>query len=254
MRVEIDPSWLITIFLLSIRVGTLLFMTPIFSGLGGALTLRVLFTFALSTTIVSGMAVTPSNAPLTLGPLLSGALSEIFIGSTLAFGLFAAFGAFAVAGKILDVQSGLGLGTVFDPVNRKESPLFSTILTLLAVTVFFGMDAHLAFLRGVAFSVRQCPPGSGMSMLTVEAVVRQFGLMFSLGTALIAPVMFCLLLAETGFAIMSRFLPQMNVFVINIPIKLFITFGTLALTIGTLAPTMARVYASIFTFWEKVLS
>jgi flagellar biosynthetic protein FliR len=115
------------------------------------------------------------------------------------------------------------------------------------------MDGHHAFLRGIAFSVQQLPLGAGISVVAAEAMIRQFGLMFSLGAALIAPVMFCLFLVESGLAVLSRVLPQMNVFIVTMPVKIFAGVTVFALTIGALAPAMGRVYAAIFNYWDQVL-
>jgi flagellar biosynthetic protein FliR len=78
--------------------------------------------------------------------------------------------------------------------------------------------------------------------------------MFSLGVALIIPVMLCLLLTETALSIMSRVLPQMNIFIVGVPVKIVAALALFAITIGGLSPVMARIYASIFTYWEQVLS
>lgn len=253
MAIDVDPIWAMGVYLLALRLGVVLVMTPIFSSLTGLVTVRVLFTLALSVLLVSGLELRSMNTPLSIGPVIAASLAELLVGATLAFGVFAAFGAFSVAGKVLDIQSGFGIGSVFDPVTRKGSPLFATMLNMLAVAVFFGMDGHHALLRGIAFSAQQVPPGAGFSALSMEAVLRQFGLMFSLGTALIAPVMFCLFVVEAGLAVMSRVLPQMNIFVVGIPVKITAGIAMFALTIGYLGPVMGRVYASIFTYWEQVL-
>lgn len=252
MVVNLDQGWAMSVFLVALRVGTLLMMSPIFSGLSGLVTVRVLLTLALSALLVGG----PGHAapmPLTLGPVLLAAMGEVVIGAVMAFGVFAAFGAFSVAGKILDIQSGFAIGSVYDPVTRAGAPLFSTMLNLVGVAVFFGMNAHHALLRGLAFSLGQVAPGAGL-MLSAEPVIRQFGLMFSLGVALIVPVMLCLLLVEVGLALISRVLPQMNVFFVMVPVKIFAALAIFALTVGTLAPAMAKVFASIFLYWEQVLS
>jgi flagellar biosynthetic protein FliR len=254
MAIDIDPAWMMAVFFTALRLGVVLMMTPIFSNLSGLVTVRVLLTLALSALLVSGLGARLPPPALELGPVLLAALAELVTGLTLAFGVFAAFGAFSVAGKILDVQSGFGLGNVYDPVTRAGAPLFATLLNLAAVAVFFGMDAHHALLRGMAFSLREVAPGSGFHELDAEAVIRQFGLMFSLGVALIIPVMLCLLLAETGLAVVSRVLPQMNVFVVGVPVKIVVGLAVFALTMGALQPVMARVYASIFIYWEQVLS
>lgn len=254
MVVNVDPGWAMTVFLTALRVGVLFMMTPVFSSLTGLVTVRVLFTLALSVLLVSGMGAPPAAIALQLGPVVLAAVAELVTGVTLAFGVFAAFGAFSVAGKVIDIQSGFGIGNVYDPVTRAGAPLFATMLNLVAVATFFGLEGHHALLRGIAFSLRQVPPGSGFSALAVEPVIAQFGLMFSLGIALIVPVMFCLLLAEIGLAVIARLLPQMNVFVVGIPVKLVTALAVFALTVTALVPVMGRVYASIFIFWEQVLS
>ncbi|OFA06685.1 flagellar biosynthetic protein FliR [Duganella sp. HH101] len=254
MSIDIDPAWMLAVFYTALRLGVVLMMTPIFSNLAGLVTVRVLLTLALSSLLVSGLHAALPAPALEIGPVLLNALAEVVTGVTLAFGIFAAFGAFSVAGKILDVQSGFGLGNVYDPVTRTGAPLFATMLNLVAVAVFFGMDAHHALLRGIAFSLRQVAPGSGFHALDPEAAIRQFGLMFSLGVALIIPVMLCLLLAETGLAVVSRVLPQMNVFVVGVPVKIVVGLAVFAASMGTLQPLMARVYGSIFIYWEQVLT
>src|SRR5450830_360983 len=213
MLIDVDPAWVLAVFYTVIRLGVVLLLSPILAGLGSLVTVRVLLTFALAALLVQGLGPRPPAGALELGPVISGACNELVVGGTLAFGVFAAFGAFSLAGKILDIQSGFGMGSVYDPVTRTGAPLFASMLNLLAVAVFFGMNGHHALLRGLAFSLQRMAPGDGFTGFALDAVIRQFGLMFSLGVALIVPVMFCLLLAETALAVVSRVLPQMNVFV-----------------------------------------
>lgn len=253
MSLDFDPAWVLAVFYIVIRLGVVLLLSPILAGLGSLVTVRVLLTFALAALLVQGLGARLPGGPLELGAVVSGACNELVVGGTLAFGVFAAFGAFSLAGKILDVQSGFGIGTVYDPVTRAGAPLFATMLNMLGAVMFFAMDGHHAFLRGLAFSLEQVPPGTGFGTMPVDAVLRQFGLMFSLGVSLIIPVMLILLLTETALAFVSRVLPQMNVFVVGVPVKIVVGTAVLALTVGTMGPSMGRVYASIFDYWQKVL-
>jgi flagellar biosynthetic protein FliR len=254
MQIDIDPAWALAVFYTALRLGVVLLLSPILAGLSGLVTVRVLLTLALAVLLVQGLHLgTPAGA-LELGRVAAGACNELVVGGVLAFGVFAAFGAFSVAGKILDVQTGFGIGTVYDPVTRAGAPLFSTMLNMLGAVMFFGMDGHHALLRGLAFSLEQVAPGAALVRLSAEPVVRQFGLMFSLGVALIIPVILCLLLTETGLAFVSRVLPQMNVFVVGVPVKIAVGTALLALTVVTMGPPMGRVYASIFTYWQKALA
>lgn len=253
MVVDIDPRWVAAVSLVSLRVGVLFLFAPFLAGLGRMVTIRVLLTFALSATLTAGAVALPA-VRVDMGNLVSAALAELVTGSVLAFGVFAAFGAFALAGKVLDVQSGFGIGSVYDPVTRAGAPLFATLLDMGAVVMFFGMDAHHALMRGIAFSLQQVPPGTGLEAVPLDAVTRQFGLMFSLGVALIIPVLLILLLVELGLAVVSRVLPQMNVIMVMVPAKVAAGLVVLAFTVTTLEAPMAKVFASIFTYWEQALA
>jgi len=253
MTIDMDFSWSMAVYLVSLRLSVLLMFSPIFSSLSKLISVRALLTISLAALLVSGLGARPVAVPVTMGTVILASLAELWVGVTLAFGVFAAFGAFSIAGKIVDIQSGLGIGGVFDPVTRTGAPLFATMLNLLAVAVFFAMDGHHALLRGIAFSLQQIPPGMGFSTPAHEAVIRQFGLMFSLGVALMAPAMFFLFLVEVALALVSRVLPQMNVFAVGIPVKIVMSMAMLALMMHSLGQVMGRVYASIFTYWERVL-
>lgn len=254
MSIEIDPAWMIAVFLVSLRIGVLLMMSPIFTAIEGLVTVRVLLTLVLSSMLVSGLSVPAAPLALSFGPIVLAALQELAVGATMAFGVMAAFAAFSMAGEVLDIQSGFGLASVYDPVTHGGAPMFATMLNMLGVVVFFSVDGHHAFMRGIAFSLQHLAPGAGFAALQMDTVVRMFGLMFSLGVSLIIPVLLCLLLVEVGLAVVSRVLPQMNVFIVLVPVKLAAGIVLFALTLPALGPSMERVYASIFRFWEQVLS
>jgi flagellar biosynthetic protein FliR len=253
MAVDIDPNWVAAVLLVSLRLGVLFLLAPFLAGLGRLVTVRVLLSFALGALLVNGAVSLPS-INIRLDNLISAAIVELVTGGTLAFGVFAAFGAFSVAGKVLDIQSGFGIGSVYDPVTQAGAPLFSTLLNMGAAVIFFGMDAHHTLMRGIAFSLQHVPPGTRLDALPVDAVVRQFGLTFSLGVALVIPVILILLLVELGLAVISRVLPQMNVIMVMVPVKIAAGLAVLALTITSLQAPMSNVFASIFIYWEQVLA
>lgn len=252
MAVDVDPYWALAVMLVAMRLGVLMLASPVFGGLGSLVTVRVLLGFALAFVLVSGGGLRPAVRDLGAGAVLVAAAGEVVVGMTLAFGVSAAFGAFSLAGKVLDLQSGFGMGSVYDPVTRSEAPLFASMLNLVGVTVFFAVDAHHALLRGIAYSLAKVPPGAGLS-LDPEAALAQFGIIFALGVAVIIPVMLCMLLIETALAVTSRVLPQMNVFVVSVPVKIAACVGMFALAVPMTAPVMDKIYASIFTYWERVL-
>lgn len=252
MHLALNDGWVLATYFMSLRVGALLLMSPIFPALAGLIQVRVIFVVCLSACLVSGLGI-QVGGQVDMALLVVGSVSEILIGALMSFGVFSAFGAFSVAGKLLDVQTGFGMGTVFDPLTRTGSPMFATMLNMTGYLMFFALDAHHALIRGISFSVERSPLGRGLPELALDAVIAQFGVMFSLGMALCAPVLFALVFVEAAMAIMSRVLPQMNVFVVGVQVKILVGIVVLAASLKSTSPVMSKIFSSIFVFWGRVL-
>lgn len=231
----------------------MLLMTPIIDGFGIPARVRVFIVLALSCTLVSALPGTTSLPEAELWPFIGAAAGELATGALLGFGALSAFAAFSFAGNLLDQQLGFGLANVFDPMTRSQSPLIASLFGFLAVVVFFTVDAHHALLRGFAWSLEKVPLGSGFHAFSPDTLAHQFGLIFSFGLLLAAPVLFCVYLIEIGLAVISRNLPQMNIFMISIPVKIVCGLLLLSLLLSRLGPLFDRIFGSIFYFWSKVL-
>jgi len=253
LEIDVGMTWITSVLLCSLRLAAMLMMTPILDGFGIPARIRVFLVVALSAALVSAI---PHNDPVSLlniGPFFMAAASELFTGALLGFGAMCAFASFSFGGNILDQQLGFSIGNVYDPVTRSQSPLISSLFSLIAVVMFFTLDVHHALLRGFAYSLEKVPLGSAMHLVTPGAVVHQFGLIFSFGLLLVAPVLFCVYLVELGMAVISRNLPQMNIFMISIPVKIIVGMLLLSLLVTRLGPLFDKIFGSIFLFWEEVL-
>lgn len=250
----LDPAWMQATALLWLRLSALLLLTPLFTLFRGPTVFKVVFTLALAGTLAAGLGATaaqPLRDPLAW---IFAALSEVLAGAVLAFGIHAAFGALHLVSRLLDLQIGFGMGGVFDPATRGgQTSALGMGLQLMGVVTFFSLGAHHAMLRGVAFSIDKLPLGVPFTSYPPAAIVAQFGAMFSLALVIGVPVVFALLLLEGGLAVVSRALPQMHVFFVAMPIKLLLGLALLALLMRQLTPVLGRVYAGVFTYWERVL-
>ena len=249
----IDLSWVTTAVFVSLRLGALLMLTPLMTLMKAPMTVRLAITLALAGALAAGM---PPAARPVLGEvsgLAVGALSEVLLGAVLAFGLHAAFGALQLTARLIDLQLGFGVGGVYDPGTRSQTSALAMGLQWVAVIVFFSLEGHHALLRGLAYSLERVPPGTPFFQYSVDEITRMFGLVFSLGVVVGAPVIAALLMLEAGLAVVSKALPQMNVFFVSMPLKIALGLGLLALTTRQFAPLMSRGYLSVFEFWQRVL-
>jgi len=247
-----STAWLACIGLLALRVAATFAMTPVFHAVPLPASIRMLLILALSVALASGLSV-PTGVGAGWRSLVFAAIAELALGATLGLGILLAFGAFAVAGQLLDIQLGFGIAQIIDPVTARPVPILTTAFQYLAVLVFFLLNGHHALLRGIRYSVERFPVGAPWSLAhAAEPLLKQVTGLFSLGFALAAPVVFCILLVEFVLGVVGRNLPQMNMFTMGIPIKIVVGLIALSLWFAGIGGVMSRVYASIATTWDAI--
>ena len=252
-----QAAWVTGVLLLSLRLSAVLLLTPLLAGATVPGVVRALLVLGLSALVAlglpAGVVATASGPPTSPGALVQGGLTELALGATLALGIHVAFASFAMAGELLGIQMGFGLAQAVDPGTAGSVPLLSSALGQAGVLVFFLADGHHALLRGVAYGLERFPLGRPWPLdAAAGPVLAQVASLFTLGFALAAPVVLCLLLLELALGIVARNLPQLNMIALGFPVKIVVGLLALALWIGGAGQVMGRVYGGIFTAWDAV--
>jgi flagellar biosynthetic protein FliR len=251
-----QPFVLLT-FLISVRLAALLLLTPALFAASVPPTIRVLITVALSVDLALGIAAGPraemEALPADQAGFVAAILTEAALGATLALGVQLAFAAFSLAASLFDLQIGFGMAAVFDPVTRRQLPILTTMMNQVAALTFLLANGHHALLRGVAYCLERFPPGRAWAIEPLYGVLmKKVASLFGLGFALAAPVACCLLFVEFTLGVISRNLPQMNIFVVGIPAKLATGMIALAVWYGGAGALMGRIYQSIYSDWDQM--
>lgn len=244
-------AWAMSVLLISVRVAMLFVVAPPFAGVPVPPLARVILVLTLAAGLIGNVA--PLSVDLDIGSLAGAVLHEAVVGGVFATGLFAAFAAFQFAGRLLDFQIGFGVASLVDIATKNSLPLLGTLLSMLAAVFFFAIDGHHAVLRLLSLSISKLPPGSSISSLDAGPLLAQFGTCFSFGLILVAPVVLCLFLVDIGMAFMSRTMPQMNVFVMSMSLKVMVGLVVLAISVPFAGAAMHRVYDAMFDAWSKVI-
>jgi flagellar biosynthetic protein FliR len=255
MPLESQLYWPLTVLVVSLRVGAVVLMTPVFNFINLPVRIRVLLVLALSAVLVTGLDLKlPAAALQSPAGLAAAAAGELAIGSVLAFALFATFAAFQLGGRILDVQLGFGVAGLIDPATNVAAPLLGMLLNLAAVITFFQIGGHELLMRGLAFSLTQLRPGgTSLHAMSLPAVVAQFGAMFVSAAAIAAPVMVVVLLVDVAMAMMARMMPQMNILFVGLPLKILVGLMVLAFTLDFFGPLYSSIFAQLFSAWQAML-
>ena len=237
--------------LISIRIATALAFSPLFSAAPVPPMARAALVLAFSVAMACALPI--AAAPTAPGAWVAGAVLEFALGLMLACGIACAFAAVALGGRILDIQVGFGIGQVFDPVSRAQVPILTSILLYTGMAVFLLMDGHHALLRGLALTFEAVPPGQfELRGQHAQAVIAAWGKMFAIGFILVAPVSALLWLVDIGLGVVARGMPQMNVFLIALPVKVMASLGALSLWIRHMPASLLQALGLSSDVWNAV--
>jgi flagellar biosynthetic protein FliR len=208
---------------------------------------RIMAMFATAPVIGEGMVPLPVRAllalvlsflmlPITKGAAmpdpfsLSGVVTMIeqaIIGGVLGMALQFAMAAVSMLGFLVSSQVGFSMAQMNDPVNGQPSDVISTLLSLVAILVFFAIDGHIVLVSVLAQSLRAWPVGASYGPILLQAVALNVGWVFSAAMLLAVPIVFSTMVVQLGFGFLNRVAPTLNLF--SLGFSLVTVFGLLML-------------------------
>lgn len=152
--------------------------------------------------------------------LTLGLAGEIFLGLVLGWLAQLLFAGVRLAGQEIEIKSGLSLIQLVDPHEGGSSGVFSAFLEIMAGMIFFSLNGHHLLVQALASSYNVFPLAGEKFFARVAAgLVNSSGEIFAIALRLSAPVLIGLLLSDVVLGILSRAIPQMNVFMVAQPLQ-----------------------------------
>jgi len=229
------------VFLVMLRCTGLVFTAPIF----GHHSLPTLVKFGLAACLTMALAAGASTNAGSL-PVLLAAPLELGIGLCLGFVLSMSFEAVEIAGRVISMQLGLSLGAVFSPTDQEPSTALDPFFSVLAGLLFLAMGLHLAIVKALANSFVVYPVGAGWPVSMTQTGAQTIALALELGVRVALPVALVLLLVELSVALLARAIPQINVFILGLPLKMLVGVAVLAMAMPSLVSGAESVYRFVF--------
>jgi type III secretion protein T len=164
-------------------------------------------------------------------------LKESLIGLVLGFMMAIPFWALEAVGFFIDNQRGASIAATLNPLTGNDSSPMG-ILFNQAFIVFFFVSGGFMLMLGVLYtSFKLWPVLSWFPELrpeTIPLLLDQLTRLVRIALLLGAPAIVAMFLSEIGLALVSRFVPQLQVFFLAMPIKSAIAVLVLMLYIPTL--------------------
>ncbi|QXM06135.1 flagellar biosynthetic protein FliR [Crassaminicella indica] len=175
--------------------------------------------------------------------LLVSSIKELLIGMMIGFICYLFYSSIYLAGTIIDMQIGFSMASVINPEDDTQVPLMGSLFYVMAVLVFLSINGHHTLIYALKYSFDSIPLGN----LTINAfmvdkligiLINTFVIAFKMG----APILVAILVSNMLLGILARTMPQMNVFVIGMPLKIIVGLMIIVLMI----PLYVGVFENIF--------
>ncbi|CAH9050986.1 Surface presentation of antigens protein SpaR [Pseudoalteromonas holothuriae] len=181
-------------------------------------------------------------------------IGEFLVGLALFFTLQLAFVTITFWGRVLDMQIGFGAAGVIDPTNKGQDPLLGSIFLAAAICIFYVSGMHYKLIEGIVFSFEVLPVGAGLFDLKLPNFASLITIMFTVGLFMFAPVIILMWCLDMFIGLLSRTMPQMNIYFVMLPLKIFSGLFLLGLFTMHSKFIFERLFNQVFIFWNGMLS
>jgi flagellar biosynthesis protein FliR len=210
------------------RVTPLFFVAPLFSS--SLIPPRVRGIVAVGIAIgLTPVALRGQHVPSEALPLAELIIEGMLVGFAFAFALSVLMGAIESAGSIVDVVSGFSYGALINPLNGEQAAVMSRFYSMFGTLIFLVIGGDAWTLRGLGRTFDLVPLTDGPKLGSLVAGAEQvFSTVFTAAIEIAAPVMVALLVTDVAFGVVSRVVPQLNVFAVGFPTKVAVAMLVVA--------------------------
>lgn len=234
-----------------VRVMGFFIILPVMAGQNLPLMARIGLCLAIALlAFTSDIIILPDYeyTALSFGLLL---IREFLIGLLIGFVVMMMFSLFHFVGQLVDFQIGFSMVSVADPFGQQQMPITGNLYYLIVSLFFIGSGAFHAVIA--AFFDSYGILGIGEAVVLGNANLMYYVLniiidYFVFGVRIALPVIGTVLIVDITLGILVKAVPQMNVFVVGLPIKVFLGMIVIVLTLPMLNTAFNWVMNDIITY------
>jgi flagellar biosynthesis protein FliR len=205
------------------RISAFLLVVPIFGWEGIPMTIKVAGTMLLS------IFFSITNSPVVAAEQASVIPAIILLAAEAAYGLALGtiasvlFGAVKLSGRIIEDQMGLSMAEILDPLSEERGQPLASFLEIIFAIAFLAANGHHLLIKVIQRSFELFPAGKIPTMATLAGnLLEATSVMLTAGLRLAAPILAALLVLLVALAILSRIVPEMDIFFISFPLRIIL--------------------------------
>ena len=232
--------------LVFLRTGAFLMSIPMLNAPSVPVIFRIGLALAASLLMLPALGLSPPAVSPDVFSLAAAAAGEVLIGLLAGVAIRLVFEGVQLAGELAGYQMGLAIAEVIDPASEDQVAILAQFTSLLATLVFLLLNGHHLFIRTLVESFQLVPPfGFHAAPPVLERLVRLTADAFVIGIKAGAPVIVALLLTTVAFGLVARTVPQMNIFVVSMPVNIAVGLLFFGLSLPHLAGYLGDLFGGV---------
>lgn len=245
--------WVTHFLMFVVRMSALFIISPIFGRANIPAYVKVLLSVMVAFIAIQ-FYPPPAELPPTLLHFVLAIMGELLVGLTIGYITTMFFGIVFTAGQIMDTQIGFGMVQIYDVATNAQMPIVGTIMNIVMIQSFLLTDGHLRLIRMLFATFEYLPVGRvAFNQSIGELMLRGFVQTFVLSVNVAMPIIASALVAEIGLGIVVRTSPQMNIFVVGMPIKTILGLVMIGVVIPVFINFTNTIFDQMFNFIDVVL-
>ena len=240
------------LLLVMVRMLAFFMLVPVLAGATVPVMPRTMFAFAVSymvfaTGVVGEIAYTP-----TVTSFMVLIIAELVAGLLMGFIVYVSFAVIYFVGQIIDYQIGFMMASLFDPISQIQVPVVGNLLFFTMMALFVVSGGLTSLIAAVTLSYGIAPIGQIFILennVLLLYCLSIFTTYFLLGLQFALPISGSILLVDVMLGILVKAVPQMNIFVVGMPIKTLIGLSIM----WFITPVFATYYYIIYEHAAETL-
>lgn len=236
-------QWNVSLFLLILaRWAGMVMLAPVFGANGVPAMVKLGLAAGVSAVVFPMISATNPVIPSELLPWIAILIKETLMGLVMGFIMNLITYIIQGAGQLIDFQMGFTMGNVIDPLNGMQTPMSGSFLALVATMLLLATDSHHYILAAMVKSYHYIPIDPSGISYSPAFFIALIAKVFALSIQIAMPIFGAIFLADVGVGLLTKTVPQLNIFSVIFPVKIIFGFVIFWLMMPLFGESVSRVF------------
>lgn len=217
-------------------------LAPVFGANGVPTLVKLGLAAGLSAVVFPMISATNPFIPNELLPWVAILIKETLMGLVMGFIMNLITYILQGAGQLIDFQMSFTMGNVIDPINGMQSSISGSFLALVATMVLLATNSHYYILSAIVKSYEYLPINPSGISYSPAFFIAITAKVFVLSVQIAMPIFGAIFLADVGVGLLSKTVPQLNIFSVIFPVKIIFGFMIFWLMMPSFGESVSRLF------------